>query len=169
MTGDPQMTSWSDDLAADVVVVGGGNAAMCAALAARESGAKVLVLERAPENERGGNTGFTAGAMRVVYESVDQLRELVRDLSEDELATTDFGVYSASAFYDDMARVTKYRADPELVEMLVEKSHDTLRWMADLGIRFVPAYGRQAFKVGDIMRFWGGLTIDASGGGPGLV
>ena len=42
--------------------------------------------------------------------------------------------------------------------------------MADLGIRFVPAYGRQAFKVdGDIMRFWGGLTIDASGGGPGLV
>ena len=74
MTGDPQMTSWSDDLAADVVVVGGGNAAMCAALAARERGAKVLVLERAPEHERGGDTAFTAGAMRVVYESVDQLR-----------------------------------------------------------------------------------------------
>ena len=169
MTGDPQMTSWSDDLAADVVVVGGGNAAMCAALAARERGAKVLVLERAPEHERGGDTAFTAGAMRVVYESVDQLRELVRDLSDAELATTDFGVYSASAFYDDMARVTQYRADPDLVAVLVEQSHATLRWMADLGIRFVPAYGRQAFKVGDIMRFWGGLTIDASGGGPGLV
>ena len=92
--------------------------------------------------------------MRVVYESVDQLRELVRDLSEDELATTDFGVYSASAFYDDMARVTRYLADPDLVAVLVEQSHATLRWMADLGIRFVPAYGRQAFKVGDIMRFW---------------
>ncbi len=67
MTGDPQTTSWSDDLAADVIVVGGGNAAMCAALAARERGAKVLVFEQAPEHERGGNTGFTAGAMRVVY------------------------------------------------------------------------------------------------------
>ena len=57
MTGDPQMTSWSDDLAADVVVIGGGNAAMCAALAARERGAEVLVLERAPEHERGGTRG----------------------------------------------------------------------------------------------------------------
>ena len=159
----------TDDLAADVVVVGGGNAAMCAALAARERGAEVLVLERAPEQERGGDTAFTAGAMRVVYDSVDHLRELVRDLSDAELATTDFGVYPASAFYDDMARVTQYRADPDLVEALVERSHATLRWMADLGIRFVPAYGRQAFKVGDMLRFWGGLTIDASGGGPGLV
>ena len=159
----------TDDLAADVVVVGGGNAAMCAALAARERGAEVLVLERAPEQERGGDTAFTAGAMRVVYDSVDHLRELVRDLSDAELATTDFGVYPASAFYDDMARVTQYRADPDLVEVLVERSHATLRWMADLGIRFVPAYGRQAFKVGDMLRFWGGLTIDASGGGPGLV
>ena len=51
----------------DVIVVGAGNAAMCAALAARERGAQVLVLERAPVAERGGNTAFTAGAMRVAY------------------------------------------------------------------------------------------------------
>jgi len=159
----------TDDLAADVVVVGGGNAAMCAALAAREQGAEVLVLERAPEAERGGNTGFTAGAMRVVYDSVEHLQELVRDLSDGELATTDFGVYTADAFYEDMARVTQYRADPDLVEVLVERSHETLVWMADQGIRFVPAYGRQAFKIDGRYVFWGGLTIDASGGGPGLV
>src|SRR5437762_1540763 len=132
-----------DDHPIDVVVVGGGNAAMCAALAARESGADVLVLERAPEAERGGNTAFTAGAMRVVYDSVEHLQELVRDLSEAELATTDFGTYTAADFYDDMARVTQYRADPDLVEMLVTRSHETLKWMADQGIRFVPAYGRQ--------------------------
>ncbi|MFL5077578.1 MAG: FAD-dependent tricarballylate dehydrogenase TcuA [Microvirga sp.] len=159
----------SDELAADVVVVGGGNAAMCAALAARERGAEVLVLERAPEAERGGNTGFTAGAMRVVYDSVEHLQELVRDLSDGELGTTDFGVYTADAFYEDMARVTQYRADPDLVEVLVERSHETLVWMADQGIRFVPAYGRQAFKIDGRYVFWGGLTIDASGGGPGLV
>ena len=56
----------SGDLDANVVVVGGGNAALCAALAAGERGTEVIVLERAPEDERGGNSRFTAGAMRVV-------------------------------------------------------------------------------------------------------
>ena len=51
-------------MAHDVVVIGGGNAALCAALAAREAGAAVLVLEKAPESERGGNSFFTAGGFR---------------------------------------------------------------------------------------------------------
>ena len=54
-----------------VVIVGGGNAAMCAALSAAEAGAQVLLLERAPEAESGGNSRFTAGAMKCVYEGVD--------------------------------------------------------------------------------------------------
>ena len=58
----------------DVVVMGAGNAAMCAALAAREHGADVLVLERAGADERGGNTAFTGGTMRVAYRGVDDLR-----------------------------------------------------------------------------------------------
>ena len=55
------------------MTIGGGNAALCAALAARESGAGVLVLECAPLAERGGNSRFTAGAMRVAYDGVDDL------------------------------------------------------------------------------------------------
>lgn len=51
----------------DVVVVGAGNAALCAALAAAEQGVSVLILERAPENKAGGNSRFTAGAFRCVY------------------------------------------------------------------------------------------------------
>src|SRR5205809_3157871 len=71
--------------AVDVAVVGGGNAAFCAALAARESNVSVLVLERAPEEEAGGNSLFTAGAFRCVYDGVDDLKALMPDLTEDEI------------------------------------------------------------------------------------
>ena len=157
------------DVETDVVVVGAGNAGLCAALAAAEQGARVLVLERAPRAHRGGNTTYTAGAMRVAYEGVEDLVELMPDLSEEDRRVTDFGSYPEEDFFDDMARVTEYRADPDMVELLVTRSFDTLKWMTTKGVRFLPIYGRQAFKVDGRFKFWGGLTIETSGGGPGLV
>src|SRR5438552_15273398 len=153
----------------DVIVIGAGNAAFCAALAAQEQGAKVLMLEAAPEEESGGNSRFTAGSIRVVYNDVDDIRTLVPDLTQAEIETTDFGTYTAEQFFDDMARVTQHRADPDLVEVLVTRSFDTLNWMREKGIRFIPIYGRQAFKIEGKFKFWGGLTVEAVGGGPGLV
>ena len=154
---------------ADVVVVGGGNAALCAALAAREHGVSVLVLERAPREEAGGNSRFTAGAMRCVYDGVDDLKALMPDLTADEIAQTDFGTYTEDQFFDDMYRVTEYRTDPDLAEILVKRSRETLRWMRSKGVRFAPIWGRQAFKVDGRFKFWGGLTVESHGGGPGLV
>jgi tricarballylate dehydrogenase len=154
---------------AEVVVVGGGNAALCAALAAAEHGVSVLVLERAPENEAGGNSRFTAGAFRCVYNGVDDLRALMPDLTDDEAAKSDFGAYREEKFFDDMGRVTEYRTDPDLCEVLVKRSKETLLWMRDKGVRFAPIWGRQAYKIGGRFKFWGGLTIEAWGGGPGLV
>jgi tricarballylate dehydrogenase len=153
----------------DVVIVGAGNAAFCAALAACENGASVLMLERAPQAESGGNSRFTAGAIRYAYDGVDDIRALCPDLSEEQIAITDFGAYSTDQFYDDMFRVTRYRTDPALCERLVMQSRDTLMWLRSKSVRFMPIYGRQAFKVDGRFTFWGGLTLEAWGGGPGLV
>src|SRR5215469_15262242 len=153
----------------DVIVVGAGNAAFCAALAAREKGASVVVLERAPEAENGGNSRFTAGAIRFAYRGVDDLREVMPDLTADEIANTDFGTYTEDQFFEDMFRVTRYRTDPALCERLVRSSFSTIKWLRSKGVRFVPIYGRQAFKIDGKFKFWGGLTVEFWGGGPGLV
>src|SRR6516162_10277036 len=113
----------------DVVVVGAGNAALCAALAAREAGASVLVLECAPQAERGGNSRFSAGAMRVAYNGVEDLARLMPDLTDEDKSITDFGAYPQDQFYDDLCRVTQYRTNPRLAETLVGRSFDTMMWM----------------------------------------
>jgi tricarballylate dehydrogenase len=68
-----------------------------------------------------------------------------------------------------MARVTEYRCDPDLTEILVKQSFPTALWMKKKGLRFTAAWGRQAFKIEGKFKFWGGLTLEAIGGGPGLV
>ena len=153
---------------ADVVVVGAGNAALCAAMAAHEAGAKVVVLERAPQSEAGGNSFFTAGATRFVFNNIAELREVL-DVSEEEERTVDFGVYTADNFFDDMGRVTQYRCDPDLTEVLVSNSRPTLAWMKKKGVKFEPMYGRQAHKVDGRFKFFGGQVCAFWGGGAGLV
>jgi tricarballylate dehydrogenase len=164
---------WSTDdvkkLSFDVAIVGAGNAALCAALSALESGASVVVLERASREERGGNSSYTAGAMRCAYRNVEDLKKIMPDLTNEEIANTDFGTYTEDAFFDDMARVTESRTDPELCELLVKRSFETMVWMRGKGVRFAPIYGRQAFKQGGKFKFWGGLTVEVVGGGLGLV
>jgi tricarballylate dehydrogenase len=152
----------------DVLVVGSGNAGLSAALAAAETGARVAVLERADQRERGGNSAFTAGAMRTVHNGPEDLGELL-ELSSAEIEHTDFGTYTRQQFFDDMARVTESRCDPELTAILVDQSFDSLRWLRSKGVRFVPSFRRQAFTIEGTTRFWGGLALEVSGGGLGLV
>ena len=153
----------------DVVVVGGGNAALCAALSARELGATVAIFERAPEEERGGNSTFTGGSMRFAFDGPEDIYELVPDLSETEKANTDFGSYPESRFFDDIYKVTQYRTDPDLAEVLITKSRETVQWMKKQGVRLVPLYGRHAPNIGGKFKFSNGSTLGAAGAGRGLV
>jgi tricarballylate dehydrogenase len=152
----------------DIVVVGAGNAALCAALRAKEAGASVLVLENAPRELRGGNTYFTGAAFRFPYNGLDDIRRLIPDLSDTEAEAVDVSAYPASQMRDDLLRVTDGRADPGLVEALVADAYPAMAWMRGRGMRWVLLYGRQAFEVEGKRRFWGGLVVEAVGGGPGL-
>jgi tricarballylate dehydrogenase len=153
----------------DVIVVGGGNAAMCAALSAREHGAKVLLIERAPEEQRGGNSAYTGGGFRMVHHGAETVKTVVPDLSEGEIANTDFGEYSAEDYLDDLGRVTQWYCDPDLAELVVRSSTETVQWLHGRGVRFVPRFGRYAFKHEGKFKFFGGTVVEAAGGGRGLV
>jgi len=85
-----------------IIVVGSGNAAMCAGIAALEAGAEVLMLEKADETLAGGNTKYTAGAMRFAYDGVDDLMPLLKDKTDPRLAMTDFGGYTTAKFSGDL-------------------------------------------------------------------
>ena len=146
----------------DVIVVGGGNAALCAALSARECGASVVVLERAPQGEAGGNSRFTAGAIRTVYNGHDDILDLMPDLTDEEKNNTDFGSYTEEKFFDDMGTVTDYRTDPDLAEILITQSFLTLKWMQGKGMRFMPLYAKQAFKIDGKFKFSGKHPLHSS-------
>jgi tricarballylate dehydrogenase len=152
----------------DVLVVGAGLAGLSAALAARELGASVLVLERAPREERGGNSRFSIGAMRAVYAGVDDIEKLVGDLGAAERARVDFGAYPRQQYLDDLARVTQHRGDKALAGLLVDGSADTMRWLRGNGVLFRPLTQWQFKQADGRIRFAGGSAVGIDGAGAAL-
>ena len=152
----------------DVVVVGKGNAALCAALAAKELGVKVAMLEAASEDEHGGNSRFAGGVMRFAYASLEDLRR-VTDISDEEAANSDFGTNTREEFLDVLYRLTSYRTDPDLSEILVNSSLDTMAWLRSKGARFILNHGRQSGMVNGKRKYFGNMPIEVNGGGAGLV
>ena len=154
----------------DVIVVGAGNAALCAALSAQEGGARVLVLEKAPLDERGGNSLFTAGGFRFVHDGIEDLRkDVLTDLSQAEIDQIVIPKLPKQQYMDDLMRVTEDECDEELAEILIGRSRETIVWMRSHGVRFIPMFGRQSYKVDGKHHFYGGVNIEAVGGGFGLV
>ena len=115
----------------DVVVVGTGNAALSAAVAAGEKGSKVLMLEKGPKHKRGGNSFFTDGAIRFAYNDLAGIQKVIDDLTDEEAENIEMPQYRNEEFNDDLMRVTQNKSNPELGEHLVTKSYETILWMKE--------------------------------------
>ncbi len=153
----------------DVIVIGGGNAGLCAALAAAEGGAHVLLFDWAPAEKPGRNSFVTAGAFRFPYRGVEDVARVVSDHALTTPGEIDIGQYPQDEFLGDLQRVTHGKADPELAQALVSRAFPTMRWLRRNGIGFTLAYDRQAFLVDGRHTFWGGLIVKTQGEGPGLI
>ncbi|MER2107022.1 MAG: FAD-dependent tricarballylate dehydrogenase TcuA [Solibacillus sp.] len=153
----------------DIVVVGAGNAALCAAIAAAEQGARVTVLEISTEEEKGGNTTYTHGSIRFAFQDGEDVRRLLPDMTDEQFAETDFGSYPKEQFFDDVSEMSNYRTDYDLVSILTNKSYETMQWLMAHNVKWMPIYGRQAYKIDGQFKFWGNMVLEAVGGGVGLV
>lgn len=158
----------NNNVSYDVVIVGAGNAALCAAISAHESGAKVLVLEKGPREKRGGNSFFTDGAIRFAYNGLDSIRNIV-PISDEEAEKIEMPHYSETDYYEDLMRVTGNRSDPGLAKQLVSKSYETIAWMRDNNVKFELIYDNQSFEKNGKRYFWGGLPVKTSNRGVGLI
>lgn len=151
-----------------VVVVGAGNAALCAALAAREHGAEVIVLERSTKEQRGGNSFFSGGWMRFAFNSAEEVGEALPELATNGTESFDVVPYSETAYFDEMAAITEYRADPDLTMLMIKQSRPTIAWMHRHGLRFTWTFGKQIPKRNGRPQVSAG-NIAVTGGGAGIV
>ena len=127
------------------------------------------MLDAAPEAEFGGNSRYTAGAMRFAYSNHDDILALLADSRDERIARTDFGTYTSAQFEQDLLSFNGERALTPQQKLLVSESQSLMRWLQAIGVTFAPIYSRQSFERDGQYQFWGGLTLSAVGEGEGLV
>jgi tricarballylate dehydrogenase len=154
----------------DVIVVGAGNAALSAAVSAHENGAKVLVLEKAPREMRGGNTHWAGAVLRIAFEDPRELAPLLPGIENDyEDFYEGITPYTREDYHGDLMRVTSGRTDPVLSRILVDNSKDTVFWMNAVGgVKMEPAITVAGVKKGNVVVWPRGLVVRALHEGVGL-
>jgi tricarballylate dehydrogenase len=154
----------------DVIVIGAGNAALSASVSATENGAdKVLVLEKAPRAMRGGNTHWSGGVLRFAFDDPHEIAPLLPGVENDyEDFFAGVSPYPKARYLADLQRVTSGRTDPELSNILVSNSKDTVFWMNKNGVKMEPAIGVAGVKRGNVVVWPPGLIVRAAHEGVGL-
>ena len=152
----------------DVVVIGGGNAGLVAAIEAKNAGAMVLLVEKAPKKARGGNSRFSYGDFRVATDSRKDIQAILEGAN---LPKGEFEVepYSKDDFYNQVMRLSEGWADKRFTEIFVTRSFETVMWMKEQGLKW-DLNPIHAYKKEDHL-FWPASQpfLEASGSGEGLV
>lgn len=152
----------------DVVVVGAGNASLTTAMSASQSGAKVLVLEKAPHSLRGGNSRFSGGLFRFAYESLEDLKPLRPDVIPNDWERVEVEPYASERYLDDIMTTSQGQSSVELLRVLTQKSYDTMTWMTDLGVEW-DWTALWSDKSKGSLRFNPGTVLEAKNKGVGLM
>ncbi|KAL4798409.1 FAD binding domain-containing protein [Aspergillus venezuelensis] len=163
------------DLSYDVIVVGGGNAALVSALAAHKAGAHVVIFEAAPEAEHGGNSRFSSGIFRIPHGGLQEVKKLLDESSLDDVAHCRMEPYTAEQYRGDIERTSKGHCDNAQVSVMLEHAFDTVKWMKEeLGVKWQLPLGK-FFDREKIIRAQGVVdmppwdTVMAVGEGTGLM
>ncbi|KAL3424381.1 fumarate reductase flavoprotein subunit [Phlyctema vagabunda] len=160
----------------DVIVVGGGNAGLVAALSAQQHGARVAIFESAPATHRGGNSRFSSGIFRIPHSGLSAVEPLLDESARDDLQYCRMAPYARDMYERDMQRTSKGRCDNEQVSVMLDHAFETVQWMkTDLGVKWQLPLGK-FFDREKIMSAQGGVvdmspwdTIMAINEGTGLT
>ncbi|HSR54880.1 MAG TPA: FAD-dependent oxidoreductase, partial [Alphaproteobacteria bacterium] len=151
----------------DIAVIGGGSAAFEAAVAARQSGAeKVVMIEKAPEEQSGGNARFSHTGFRFVFSGPEEIREFVPDVPQEDFDILHIPPYTEETFMADLKRVTQGRIDETLAQHLVDNSNAALHWMLETGMQWAPD---KSVVVDGKRHFEPGIILQPKGGGRGQL
>jgi tricarballylate dehydrogenase len=157
--------------AADVIVVGGGNAGLLAAIAAHEAGLDVHLIEASPRAERGGNSRFASGVYRVAHCGAEDIRALIPDDTGYPWDQIDITPYPVDRFLGDIIGPSRGFADPFLLADVATQSLETVRWMKGCGVRWALSMSKlpDSLKQGENVRLAAGGELIAEGNGRALV
>ncbi|QQE09923.1 FAD-dependent tricarballylate dehydrogenase TcuA [Planctomycetota bacterium] len=164
-----------DQVRNHVIVLGSGNAALSAAMAAADHGANVTILEKAPEPEMGGNTRLTTAALRVAFEESKQIREILdKQFSDVEWSNIEIEPYPQDNFIYEVIHKTGHgRPNRELVAWFTSQSLDIIHWLKERGVKFELAEYLSQFDLTkhqtEKRTYRGGVVIQSVNGGQGLV
>lgn len=150
----------------DVIVIGGGSAAFESAVAARQKGADVVLIEKAPLDESGGNARYSHTGFRFAYSGVDEISKFLPGMDDQTLRRLSVPAYTKEDFVADLNHVTDGRIDPVLADTIASDSNEAVHWMRETGIEWELGHH---VVIDDKLHFEPGIIIHPAGGGLGQL